>query len=205
MCAVDLPCYPMSDGIMLTSKVYMPRAVGALITHTCMVPSRPPRPGQACVWPATGLLLCHFPLQVSAFLHDQGISNHLYHKNISNQDQAAALSAMAHPAPGDNLVMVSTDAAARGIDLPEVSHVIQADFVANAIEFLHRVGRTARAGRRGKVTSLYGASDVVLAEALRKYVEAGEPVEDCFSRNRSFSRKVKRYGKFVPRGQEGPQ
>lgn len=144
-------------------------------------------------------------LQVSAFLQDSGISNLVYHKNIPSKDQAAALSAMAHPEPDDNLVMVSTDAAARGIDLPQVSHVIQADFVANAVEFLHRVGRTARAGRAGKVTSLYTPDDVVLAEALRNYVEAGEPVEDCFSRNRSFSRKVKRYGKFVPRGQEGPQ
>jgi len=199
--AMDLlGMHPMSDNIMLTPKAYAP---GCGCTHHTHLHGALPR--QACVWSAIELLLCHFPLQVSAFLHDQGIPNHLYHKNITNQDQAAALSAMAHPTPGDNLVMVSTDAAARGIDLPEVSHVIQADFVANAIEFLHRVGRTARAGRRGKVTSLYGASDVVLAEALRKYVEAGEPVEDCFSRNRSFSRKVKRYGKFVPRGQEGPQ
>ena len=144
-------------------------------------------------------------MQVSDFLLDSGVTNHVYHKNIPSQDQAAALSAMAQPEPGDNLVMVSTDAAARGIDLPEITHVIQADFVANAIEFLHRVGRTARAGRTGKVTSLYGPADAVLAEALRKYVEEGKPVEDCFSRNRSFSRKVKRYGKFVPRGQEGPQ
>jgi superfamily II DNA/RNA helicase len=142
---------------------------------------------------------------VSEFLSAQGVSNHVYHKNRSSKDQAAALEAMAHPTPDSNLIMVSTDAAARGIDLPQVTHVIQADFVENAIEFLHRVGRTARAGKSGKVTSLYGSSDANLADAVRKYVEAGEPVADCFSRNRSFRRKVKRYGKFVPRGQEGPQ
>jgi hypothetical protein len=39
---------------------------------------------------------------------------------------------------------------------------------------------------------------------LQEYVDAGRPVEDCFSRNRSFGRKVKRYGKFVPRGEAGP-
>jgi superfamily II DNA/RNA helicase len=144
-------------------------------------------------------------LQVSDSLSSQGVDNYVYHKNRPVKEQAAALAAMAHPAPDSNLVMVSTDAAARGIDLPQVTHVIQADFVDNAIEFLHRVGRTARAGRSGKVTSLYGATDAKLAEAVRQYVEAGEPVADCFSRNRSFSRKVKRYGKFVPRGQEGPQ
>lgn len=37
-------------------------------------------------------------------------------------------------------VMVSTDAAARGIDIPNVTHVIQADFAASAVDFLHRVG-----------------------------------------------------------------
>lgn len=36
--------------------------------------------------------------------------------------------------------MVSTDAAARGIDIPNVTHVIQADFAASAVDFLHRVG-----------------------------------------------------------------
>ena len=35
--------------------------------------------------------------------------------------------------------MVSTDAAARGIDIPNVTHVIQADFAASAVDFLHRV------------------------------------------------------------------
>jgi superfamily II DNA/RNA helicase len=146
-----------------------------------------------------------FRAQVCNFLSGQGIPNYVYHKNLPVKEQAAALAAMAHPSPGDNLVMVSTDAAARGIDLPEVTHVIQADFVANAIDFLHRVGRTARAGRSGKVTSLYGRDAAGLAEAVKQYVEEGRPVADCFSRNRSFSKKMKRYGKFVPRGVEGPQ
>lgn len=48
-------------------------------------------------------------------------------------------------------------------------------------------------------------ADTHLAEAVRQYVEAGLSVADCFSRNRSFSQKVKRYGKFVPRGQQGKQ
>lgn len=38
-------------------------------------------------------------------------------------------------------IMVSTDAAARGLDLPDVEHVIQADFAASAVDFLHRVSQ----------------------------------------------------------------
>lgn len=149
--------------------------------------------------------------QLADLLADQGIPNVLYHKNIPKEERDAALAAFADAAAaaaggsGGNVVMVSTDAAARGIDLPDVTHVVQADFATTAIEFLHRVGRTARAGKAGKVTSLYGKADAVLAEALRQYVQEGKSIEECFSRNRSFSRKVKRYGKFVPRGQEGEQ
>jgi superfamily II DNA/RNA helicase len=171
--------------------------------------------------------------RVSKLLREQGVPHHVYHKSRPAADNAAALAAMAgrsddaaasgsssssssssssqadtttsssSSSASSNRIMVSTDAAARGIDLPDVTHVIQADFAANAIEFLHRVGRTARAGRSGKVTSLYGKADAVLAEALQQYVREGRPVEECFSRNRSFRSKVKKYGQFVPRGQAG--
>jgi superfamily II DNA/RNA helicase len=63
-----------------------------------------------------------------------------------------------------------------------------------------QVGRTGRAGKRGRVTSLYMPEQAVLAEAIRNAVQAGQPVEGAFSRNRSFSKKVKKYGKYVPRG-----
>lgn len=42
--------------------------------------------------------------------------------------------------------MVCTDAAARGIDIPNVTHVIQAEFAASAVEFLHRVSFVRRQG-----------------------------------------------------------
>lgn len=67
-----------------------------------------------------------------------------------------------------------------------------------------QVGRTGRAGCAGKVTSLYLPEQTVLAEAIRAAIDAGEPIEGAFSRNRSFRKKVKKYGKYVPRGQ-GPQ
>lgn len=104
-----------------------------------------------------------------------------------------------------NGVMVCTDAAARGIDIAGVTHVVQADFAATAVDFIHRIGRTARAGLGGKVTSMYREDSATLAMVLKEYIEAGKPVEGCFSRNRSFSKKMRRYGRFVPRGGGGPQ
>ncbi len=65
---------------------------------------------------------------------------------------------------------------------------------------LLQVGRTGRAGKVGRATSLYMPNHAVLAEAIKAAVDAGERVEGAFSRNRSFSKKVKKYGKYVPRG-----
>jgi superfamily II DNA/RNA helicase len=66
------------------------------------------------------------------------------------------------------------------------------------------VGRTGRAGKAGRVTSLYRKDQEALVEAIREAVEAGQPVEGAFSRNRSFRKKLRRYGQYVPRGSTGP-
>ena len=50
---------------------------------------------------------------------------------------------------GSCQVLVSTDLASRGLDLPDVTAVIQVDFPVNSADFLHRAGRTARAGKSG--------------------------------------------------------
>ena len=68
------------------------------------------------------------------------------------------------------------------------------------MDFIHKIGRTGRAGRAGKVTSLYRQQSGALAEVLRQYIDEGRPLEAAFSRARSFSRKIKRRGEFIPRG-----
>jgi superfamily II DNA/RNA helicase len=75
---------------------------------------------------------------------------------------------------GGASVLVCTDAAARGLDFPgaRVSVVIF-DFPLNAVEYLHRAGRAARAGRDGAVVSLVARRDLVLATALEQAARAG--------------------------------
>lgn len=134
---------------------------------------------------------------VAKALENAGVSVLQYHKDVSTRDRAAALESLSKQGG----VIVSTDAAARGIDIPNITHVIQADFAASAVDFLHRVGRTARQGQQGQVTSLYSPDRAPLAEAVKAAIEADQPVEGAFSRNRSFSKKFKKYGQYVPRGQ----
>ncbi|XP_019055085.1 PREDICTED: DEAD-box ATP-dependent RNA helicase 22 isoform X2 [Nelumbo nucifera] len=91
-------------------------------------------------------------------------------------------------------ILVCTDAAARGLDIPNVSHVIQAEFATSAVDFLHRIGRTGRAGQFGLVTSLYTESNRDLVAAVRQAGNLGLPVEKAFSRKRSFRNKLKKRG-----------
>ncbi|KAL6567775.1 hypothetical protein OROGR_001443 [Orobanche gracilis] len=113
-----------------------------------------------------------------------------YHSNISLDERTENLVEFQQKGG----VFVCTDAAARGLDIPNISHVIQAEFAGSAVDFLHRVGRTARAGQCGLVTSLYTESNRDLVSAVRQAEEHGLPVENAFSRKRSFRNKLKRRG-----------
>jgi superfamily II DNA/RNA helicase len=62
--------------------------------------------------------------------------------------------------------LVCTGLASRGIDFLDVSHVIQYEMATNAVEFMHRIGRTARAGRGGTATSLYDDARQALVEVI---------------------------------------
>lgn len=56
--------------------------------------------------------------------------------------------------------MISTDLGSRGLDFPFLSHVINYDFPNTASDYLHRAGRTGRAGKKGIVVSFYAKSDM---------------------------------------------
>lgn len=81
-------------------------------------------------------------------------------------------------------ILVCTDIAARGLDTSWVGHVILFDFPFNPIDYLHRVGRTARAGRAGKVTALVSKGDQVLANAIAEAHQKGLPIDELSSDKR---------------------
>ncbi|MEH0742047.1 ATP-dependent RNA helicase SrmB [Vibrio cholerae] len=75
-------------------------------------------------------------------------------------------------------VLLATDVAARGIDLPDVSHVINFDLPRSADVYLHRIGRTARAGKKGNAVSLVEAHDQPMMDRVARYVK--EEIKERF-------------------------
>ena len=116
----------------------------------------------------------------------------LFHKDVAPEVRTELLQRFQE---GELPLLVCTGLASRGIDFADVAHVIQYELAPNAVEFMHRVGRTARAGKAGVATNLYGEEGEDLAEALRQAIEGGDSIEHTFSRKRSFRKTIKRYGK----------
>ncbi|MDF7667532.1 ATP-dependent RNA helicase SrmB [Orbaceae bacterium ESL0727] len=72
-------------------------------------------------------------------------------------------------------VLVATDVAARGIDIDDVTHVINFDAPRTADIYLHRIGRTARAGKKGTAITLVEAHDNELLQKIERYIK--EPIK----------------------------
>ncbi|KZT11273.1 DEAD-domain-containing protein [Laetiporus sulphureus 93-53] len=80
--------------------------------------------------------------------------------------QSARLGALAKFKSGGRKVLVATDVASRGLDIPHVDAVINYDIPTHSKDYIHRVGRTARAGRSGKSITLVTQYDVELIQRI---------------------------------------
>lgn len=113
----------------------------------------------------------------------------LFHAKTAPEERERLLTAFSN---GELRALVCTGLASRGIDFADVQHVVQYEVATNAVEFIHRVGRTARAGKGGVCTTLYADDRADLVEALRDALSEGRPVEHLFSRKRSFRLRRKK-------------
>ena len=87
-----------------------------------------------------------------------------FHKLMKNIDKQANLQAFRE---GKLAVLICTDAAARGLDLSTVRHVIQAEFALNVVQHLHRIGRASRAGKKGSATIIVDERGADLAASIQ--------------------------------------
>ena len=87
-------------------------------------------------------------------------------------------------------ILVATDVAARGLDIPEVGLVINYDIPRDPDDYIHRVGRTARAGRSGMSVTFVGQRDVDLVHAIESRV--GSKLEEFEEEGVSIEGRVVR-------------
>jgi superfamily II DNA/RNA helicase len=85
-----------------------------------------------------------------------------------DMDQRARMQMLSNFRDGKLKLLVASDVAARGLDIPEVSHVFNYDVPIHAEDYVHRIGRTGRAGRLGKAFTIVTKSDTKYVDAIER-------------------------------------
>ena len=90
-------------------------------------------------------------------LERDGYKAALLHGGKTQSQRTKTLAGFAH---GRSRILVATNVASRGLDIPNVSHVVNYDLPEDAQTYVHRIGRTARAGKQGVAATLVGEAEV---------------------------------------------
>ena len=87
-----------------------------------------------------------------------------------DMDQRSRTTMLQNFRDGNIQLLVASDVAARGLDLPDVGHVFNFDVPIHAEDYVHRIGRTGRAGRSGRAFTLVTKSDTKYVDAIEKLI-----------------------------------
>ena len=111
--------------------------------------------------------------RVAKSLHQAGIDAHAIHGNKSQGARERALDSFRD---GKSHVLVATDIAARGIDVPDITHVVNFDLPNIPESYVHRIGRTARAGRAGIAIAFCDEGEREFLRDIEKLIKRKIPV-----------------------------
>merc|ERR1719230_2014571 len=139
-------------------------------------------------------------------LHEKGVNVTAIHGDRTQTEREEALHAFK---TGANPVMVATDVAARGLDIPNVSLVVNFDMPKQLDDYVHRIGRTGRAGRKGVAVSFVNERCTYLQDLGSLLVEAKQELPLWFNdllgsaARRAGPKAKSRFGANDMRGEEG--
>ncbi|KAG6418056.1 hypothetical protein SASPL_120254 [Salvia splendens] len=106
--------------------------------------------------------------EVADALIQQGLQAASLHGGRSQSEREAALHDFRH---GPTRILVATDVASRGLDVTGVAHVINLNLPKTMEDYVHRIGRTGRAGSTGQATSFYTDRDMFLVAQIKKAIQ----------------------------------
>ncbi len=99
---------------------------------------------------------------------------------IGDLPQSKRLAILKKFKAGDLKIMVATDVAARGIDVDDLAMVVNYDLPVEAENYVHRIGRTARAGKTGQAYTFCSEQDVYNLPAIERYIEMSIPASVAY-------------------------
>lgn len=124
----------------------------------------------------------------------------------SNKGQNARINAINSFKNDETRILISTDVSARGIDASQVSHVINFDVPTNYDDYIHRIGRTARAGNHGVAITILDPSEAWHFQKIESMIRMSIPVLDLpegvdvaetgFEENQTILREIDRQKKL---------
>lgn len=147
------------------------------VQQTAYIVSRPHRAAALArvidvIGATSALVFCRTRLEVdevTAMLAGRGHRAEAIHGGMSQGQRDRVMQAFK---AGQTELLVATDVAARGLDIPQVSHVINYDLPSSAEIYVHRIGRTGRAGREGAAITILDPREQRLLRTIEQYTKA---------------------------------
>lgn len=137
--------------------------------------------------------------RVTKKLHRENIHAAAIHSDKTQNQRVRALENFRR---GENRVLVATDIASRGIDVPEVSAVINMELPLETESYVHRIGRTARAGESGAAISFVTAEERGQLKAVERFIKKTIPVDrDHPFHSDEIDRKAGKKGDGLPQAE----
>ncbi|KAH8241016.1 hypothetical protein KR026_010294 [Drosophila bipectinata] len=119
---------------------------------------------------------CNNTVKTALMLRALGLAAIPLHGQMSQNKRLAALNKFKAK---NRSILISTDVASRGLDIPHVDVVLNFDIPTHSKDYIHRVGRTARAGRSGKAITLVSQYDIELYQRIEHLLGKQLPLYKC--------------------------
>jgi ATP-dependent RNA helicase DeaD len=121
--------------------------------------------------PTSALVFCRTRLEVdevTSMLNARGYRVEAIHGGMSQVQRDRVMQAFR---AGQTELLIATDVAARGLDIPHVSHVVNVDLPSSAEVYVHRIGRTGRAGREGAAITILDPREQRLLRSIEQHTK----------------------------------